>query len=259
MSDGDTINSAAITTGYLCFGTKLGIVHLVSFQQASPHYSPLRSFQTFPNQPINSVTLYYHLNQLIAASCYDNGHVVYLTIGGDSKQSTKDNIVKLSDESIQVITLFKKGSNLLAGTESGKIIHHRRLDREGMSSSQLNILFTGAGSPVACLAISPCQTILAWSDHSNVRVMDISTQTAICFVPSPTGVCLGLFPCSLFWESDLSLLIGWGDSFRQLTLLRERELVSAITSAEWQTDCILCSGVYPFDNEHVVALGNLYI
>jgi len=49
--------------------------------------------------------------------------------------------------------------------------------------------------------------------------MDISTRTAICYLNSPSGVSsLNPYPCTLFWESDSELMIGWADNFRFLQL-----------------------------------------
>jgi len=62
------------------------------------------------------------------------------------------------------------------GTASGQLIHHRQV-----WFTQKNIvLFSGAGSPVT--KISWRGNIVAWADATQVRLMDITTQTAICYL-----------------------------------------------------------------------------
>jgi hypothetical protein len=42
-----------------------------------------------------------------------------------------------------------------------------------------------------------------------IRLMNLSTQSAICFLESPLGVSIeSPLPCCLFWESDCDLMIG---------------------------------------------------
>lgn len=92
--------------------------------------------------------------------------------------------------------------------------------------------------------------------------MDISTQSAVCYLSSPTGVSsLNPYPCKLFWESESDLLIGWADNFRHLELIHtqaggteETSSIFARTTADWQADFIIC-GLTSFDSEHVLLLG----
>jgi len=156
------------------------------------------------------------------------------------------------------------------------------------------MLFSGANSPVCQIACyykgssqakSTAQweddSIVAWADLCTVRIMDIATQTAICYLNAPLGVGVAASigdgpanvlcpcPCSLFWESESDLLIAWADNFRHVRVMG-RELgaaavtedrvaseggVTAATLVEWQVDCLLCGGVFPVDAQHVMSLG----
>ena len=63
------------------------------------------------------------------------------------------------------------------GSESGQLIHYKQ-----MWFSQKNILlFPGAGSPVSSIAWRG--NIVAWADSNHVRLMDVSTQTGLCYLP----------------------------------------------------------------------------
>ncbi len=45
--------------------------------------------------------------------------------------------------------------------------------------------------------------VVAWADAGQVRVMNITSQAAICYLNSPPNVGpSNPFPCHLFWESE---------------------------------------------------------
>jgi hypothetical protein len=56
--------------------------------------------------------------------------------------------------------------------------------------------------------------LVVWADGAQVRLMDVRTQDAVCYLDIPS---IGMsplptaseFPCSLFWASDTDLLVGW--------------------------------------------------
>ncbi len=157
----------------------------------------------------------------------------------------------------------KKERSFIVGSASGRLIYHRK----STFSYKDIVLFSGASSAVSSIAWRG--NLVAWCDTNTVRIMDISTQTAICRLNAPQGVSVDdPYPCSLFWSSDYDLLVGWADSFRQVSVSADESsgaaassseshtirLRTAKTLVEWQTDCIICS-VCPFDANHVVFLG----
>ena len=126
--------------------------------------------------------------------------------------------------------------------------------------SQKNVtLFNGADSPVSVIAWRG--NIVAWGDATQVRIMDLSTQSAICFLNCPQGVsAYSPLPCCLFWESECDILIGWADSVRHVELstapggVGAPDIITARSVIDWETDCIVC-GISSFDADHVVLLG----
>lgn len=108
------------------------------------------------------------------------------------------------------------------------------------------------------------RSLVAWADLTTVRLMDISTQTAICRVAAPHGVLPddGIF-CRLMFRSDQELLIAWGASFKVLhieaasddskAIVGSGYHISATTVVEWYTDSII-SAFYTFDREHICLL-----
>ena len=120
-------------------------------------------------------------------------------------------------------------------------------------------LFNGADSAVTTIAWRG--NVVAWGDATQVRIMDLATQSAICFLNCPQGVSTyNPLPCSLFWESESDLFIGWADSVRHVELSiatggpGESEIVTARSVVDWETDCIVC-GISSFDADHMIILG----
>ena len=140
------------------------------------------------------------------------------------------------------------------GSVTGQLIYHRTV----WFSQKNVVLFNGADSAVTTIAWRG--DIVAWADSTQVRIMDLSTQTAICFLNCPQGVSTyNPLPCCLFWESERDLLIGWADSVRQIELSSTQgsngaEVITARSVVDWETDFIVC-GISPFDADHVVVLG----
>jgi hypothetical protein len=138
---------------------------------------------------------------------------------------------------------------------TGQLIYHRTV-----WFSQKNVtLFNGADSPVSVIAWRG--NIVAWGDATQVRIMDLSTQSAICFLNCPQGVsAYSRLPCCLFWESECDILIGWADSVRHVELsttlggVGAPDIITARSVIDWETDCIVC-GISSFDADHVVLLG----
>ena len=120
-------------------------------------------------------------------------------------------------------------------------------------------LFNGADSAVTTIAWRG--NVVAWGDATQVRIMDLATQSAICFLNCPQGVSTySPLPCCLFWESESDLYIGWADSIRHVELSiatggpGESEVVTARSVVDWETDCIVC-GLSSFDAYHMIILG----
>ena len=138
---------------------------------------------------------------------------------------------------------------------TGQLIYHKTI-----WFTQKNVtLFNGADSAVTTIAWRG--NVVAWGDATQVRIMDLATQSAICFLNCPQGVSTySPLPCCLFWESESDLYIGWADSIRHVELSiatggpGESEVVTARSVVDWETDCIVC-GLSSFDADHMIILG----
>lgn len=154
-----------------------------------------------------------------------------------------------------------------SGTETGQLIYRRHSWPAAATSykdKDQKELFPGCGSAVT--SVTWRGSVVAWADSSHVRLMEVHSQTAICYLNCPPNIGVNNpFPCSLFWYTDMDLLIGWADSFRQLHLVQTGLPASSSSSpasvslrarltADWVTDSIICS-VSSFDKDHALLLG----
>ncbi|XP_073534361.1 vacuolar protein sorting-associated protein 41 homolog [Phyllobates terribilis] len=56
---------------------------------------------------------------------------------------------------------------------------------------------------------------IAWSNNMGVKILDIITRQRITNVPrDDTSLRPDMYPCSLFWKDNLTLVIGWGKSVK---------------------------------------------
>ncbi|CAM9127471.1 unnamed protein product, partial [Ectocarpus fasciculatus] len=269
----DKISTVTIEENAIILGTLRGYVHVVSFTGHT-----IRSFKAH-NYAVKSVSV--DNVGLSVASCSNDGNAVLYALGELDVQEIKVNLNQsLQCICVDKVSLSKKDRSFIVGCESGQLIHHKQM----WFSKKNVLLFPGANSPVT--AISWRGNVVAWADANHVRLMDVTTQTGLCYVSSPQGVGIhNPFPCHLYWETDCDLLIGWADSFRHLRLYREggggpnsqasgsfstdtssvsgtpsgaspavASTITARTIADWQTDCIIC-GVSSFDIDHIAILG----
>lgn len=93
---------------------------------------------------------------------------------------------------------------------------------------------------------------IAWSNDRGVRIYDTHLSQRVAFIPraekSPRA---DLFPCSLYWQSDTTLLIAWAD-FIKVVKLRERRRPRPPTKEGDASDTASISSVNP-----LASMGNL--
>lgn len=249
MLSSERITAARIETNAIVLGTEEGFVHVLSFAGQL-----IKSFKAH-DRPVNDISVDNH--GLTIASCSDNGTVVIHSIGPDED---RESVVHMS-EPLKAVCVeddgaTKRDKSFIVGGASGQLTLHRTT----WFAQKNVVLFQGADSAVQ--TISWRGYLVAWADASQVRLMDISTQSAICYLDAPSGVgASNPFPCALFWKSESDLFVTWADSFRHIELTATGPSLAggvrdtiARTVADWQADFIIC-GASSFDADLVILLG----
>lgn len=252
----DKISAITVGENALVIGTFEGLIHVTSFTGQT-----IKTYKVH-NKRINDLSL--DNFGIILLSCSDNGTVVIQSLDpSDEKETVIHFNEPLISIAIEDDITVKRERSFVVGGVSGQLVYHRQV----WFSQKNVVLFGGNESPVQKIVWRG--NFIAWADSSQVRLMDISTQSAICYINCPLGVGpQNPYPCSLWWDSDTDLLIGWADSFRHLRLVSTplggnnvdvtstlpSIETSATTVAEWQSDSIIC-GLASMDVDHILILG----
>lgn len=266
----DRVSSSVLTHDSIIIGTDSGYIYIINLTGGQIS----RTFKSH-DRPVNCISVD-RQNQIIA-SCSDNGTAVVASYS-HSNYDTKENIIHFPEQ-IKAICLEdssnnsnsnsgsnsnKKDRSFIVGCVSGKLIYYQS---QWFAHKNI-VLFKGSNTSVTAIAWK--YNFVAWSDAQQVRIMDISTQSAICYISCPLGVDIDHpLPCTLFWETSSDLLIGWADTFRHVELKPSHSNIDmssnhsndsvemvAKTVVTWQSDCIIC-GLSTFDRKHIVMLGYL--
>ena len=130
------------------------------------------------------------------------------------------------------------------GTAEGRVTVRRR----GWLTTADTVLHAGRGS-VSSSAWRG--TLLAWTDATGIMIADPETGEKVWHydAPSATG------PVSLAYETESSLVCGWGDCVMLVSLAAAPPGSSrtASVAAQWRVSAAII-GVSPFDRDHVALL-----
>ncbi|KAE8225005.1 hypothetical protein CF319_g2185 [Tilletia indica] len=73
--------------------------------------------------------------------------------------------------------------------------------------------------------------LIAWANDRGVRIYNTTTQSRITFIPAPsTDIRADLYRCTLFWQDDSTLIIGWGEVIKIATIKERRTRQSSSSS-----------------------------
>ncbi|KAK0565354.1 Vacuolar protein sorting-associated protein 41 [Tilletia horrida] len=66
--------------------------------------------------------------------------------------------------------------------------------------------------------------LIAWANDRGVRIYSTATQSRITFIPAPSAdIRADLYRCTLFWQDDTTLIIGWGEVIK-IASIKERRV-----------------------------------
>ncbi|KAM3928991.1 vacuolar protein sorting-associated protein 41 homolog [Leptodactylus fuscus] len=101
--------------------------------------------------------------------------------------------------------------------------------------------------------------LIAWANDSGVKIIDVMTRQRISNVPREDKTLRpDMYPCSLFWKDNLTLVIGWGKSVKICSVKERhasemRDLPSRYVEIVSQFDTeFFISGVAPLCDQFVM-------
>ncbi|CAD6885830.1 unnamed protein product [Tilletia controversa] len=73
--------------------------------------------------------------------------------------------------------------------------------------------------------------LIAWANDRGVRIYNTATQSRITFIPAPSpDIRADLYRCTLFWQDDTTLIIGWGEVIKIATIKERRSRQASSSS-----------------------------
>ena len=145
----------------------------------------------------------------------------------------------------------KREKTIVVGLEDGRMIVTRR----GWLGRRDTVVHQSVSGRIEALAWFG--SLVAVADETGVKVINVVTGDRLAHVDRPKGgfsklYRVGEIKCCLSFESDRSLLIGWGDCIMNLVI--EGTTGKACCSWAWALDACCC-GVMPIDKGHIGVLG----
>jgi hypothetical protein len=132
----------------------------------------------------------------------------------------------------------------VCGGQAGSLVMHEK----GWLGHKETILHSGEG-PV--YAVRWRARLVAWANDLGVKIYDTESASRITFIERPQGSPRAdLFKCTLLWQDDATLLIGWADHIK-VARVRARTRPAANlpplvveTTADYLLDCMI-AGIVP--------------
>ncbi|KAG1877406.1 hypothetical protein F4604DRAFT_1757258 [Suillus subluteus] len=234
----DSASALAVSNNLLALGTHNGIVHIVDLTGKR-----IKSYK--PHQASVSDTEFDSTADFVATASID-GQVVIQSL------STNESYMFDMKRPIRTVALepnFAKKStrSFVCGGMAGTLV----LREKGWLGHKETVLHSGEG-PV--WHVRWREHLIAWANDLGVKIYDTQSQMRITFIERPAdSPRADLFKCTLHWQDDMTLLIGWADCIK-IAHIRERPHTATASgsssqppfiveiTAAFQLDCMI-SGI----------------
>lgn len=248
---GDSASCLFVHPHFLVLGTYHGVV-----LQLTHEGEQMRRFHSHRAQ-VTAVSADVSGDSL--ASCSNDGRVVVYDVSSKAKAAEKP-WVRNFHHPVKAVALDPQFSErrekvFVSGGSAGKFV----MNKKGWFSSQETELHRGEG-PITTIAWrSPA--LIAWANSCGVKIFDNDKAQRIAYIDRPkksgnAGEDMAeAAGCSLVWESDDTLIIGWAQTVKIVKVLRrsKRDLLAdpsllpkyAQVILWYETDFLIC-GIAPF-------------
>ncbi|KAJ8501707.1 hypothetical protein ONZ51_g465 [Trametes cubensis] len=233
----DSASMLAYANQRLALGTHGGMLHILDL--SGQHIKSFTAHSASVSDISMDVT-----GDFIATASID-GQVVVHSLSGAEAPSFN---LKRPVRTVALEPNFAKSGSrsVISGGMAGNLILHEK----GWLGYKETTLHSGEG-PV--WQVRWRNNLIAWANDIGVKIYDTQSQTRITFIDRPPdSPRADLFKCTLHWQDDSTLLIGWADQIK-VARIRTRPRKSPSTSnipliveitAVFQLDCMV-SGIVP--------------
>ncbi|KDN51156.1 hypothetical protein RSAG8_00785, partial [Rhizoctonia solani AG-8 WAC10335] len=233
----DSACALAISDSVILLGTHNGIVHILDFNGTRQRsYRPHTA--TITDMSVDTT------GDFVATASIDGQVVIH-------SMSTPESYGFNLKRPMRTIALEPgfghRGSRaFVCGGLAGTLVLHEK----GWLGHKETTLHSGGEGPVWASAWRT--TLIAWACDTGVRLYDTSSSTRVAYLDRPTNSPRAdLFRCTLRWQDDVTLLVGWAD-YIKVARVRQRGEGATINSstitievlAVLQVDCMI-AGLSP--------------
>ncbi|KAI9069075.1 vacuolar protein sorting-associated protein 41 [Trametes sanguinea] len=197
--------------------------------------------------------------EFIATASIDGQVVVHSLSGAETPSFNMKRPVR----TVALEPNFAKSStrSLVSGGMAGNLVLHEK----GWLGYKETILHSGEG-PI--WQVRWRDNLIAWANDLGVKIYDTHSQSRITFIERPAdSPRADLFKCTLHWQDESTLLIGWADQIK-VARIRARPRKSSSASnlppllveitAVFQLDCMI-AGIVPHPLSHSASSSNSLI
>ncbi|XP_055277135.1 vacuolar protein sorting-associated protein 41 homolog isoform X2 [Moschus berezovskii] len=194
----DAASCMTVHDKFLALGTHYGKVYLLDVQG-----NITQKFDVSPVK-INQVSLDESGEHM--GVCAEDGKVqVFGLYSGEEFHETFDCPIKI----IAVHPHFVRSSCKQFVTGGKKLL---LFERSWMSRWKSSVLHEGEGN---IRSVKWRGHLIAWANNMGVKIFDITSKQRITNVPrDDISLRPDMYPCSLCWKDDVTLIIGWGTSVK---------------------------------------------
>ncbi|KAK2464836.1 hypothetical protein APHAL10511_003135 [Amanita phalloides] len=215
----DSASALAIVNRIMALGTHAGIVHILDLTG--------QRIKSFKPHMASIVDISMDATGDFVATASIDGQVVIHSLS--TPESYRFDM-KRPMRTVAMEPNFGKRSSraFVCGGLSGRLVLRER----GWIGHKETILHVGEG-PI--WQVRWRSKFIAWADDFGVKIYDSQSQTRFATIDRPAnGPRADLFKCSLFWQDDSTLLIGWADAIK-VARIRARPRSSAVNPAVAKT------------------------
>ncbi|GHJ85158.1 hypothetical protein NliqN6_1560 [Naganishia liquefaciens] len=244
----DTASAVAASSRFLALGTHNGMVHILTYEGTR--------VKSFRPHGASVVDIKICDDEEFVATASVEGRVMINGITSAEKYAAD---MKRPVKAIALEPGFARRASraFVCGGMGGALVMHEK----GWLGHKEVVLHAGEG-PV--YAIQWRGNLIAWANDLGVKIYDTASSQRITFIDRPANSPRAdLFKCTLFWQDDQTLLIGWADHIKiaRVSQVPVRNGMSVATAglatstqyvveitAIFQVDCMI-SGICPYEKE----------
>eukprot|EP01100_Stratorugosa_tubuloviscum_P003657 TRINITY_DN188_c2_g2_i1.p1 TRINITY_DN188_c2_g2~~TRINITY_DN188_c2_g2_i1.p1 ORF type:complete len:925 (-),score=372.33 TRINITY_DN188_c2_g2_i1:105-2879(-) len=231
---------------FMALGTSSGKVYILDFAG-----DLIQSYEAH-NHPIMDISI--EISGEFVASCCNEGKVIIKSL---YSKEIIEHSYKRPVLSVAIDPEFSRRDTrqFVCGGKAGQLV----LNTKGFFgfSSKNQILHSGEGT---IFAIKWRGSLIAWANEAGVKIYDCYLNQRITFIERlPGSPRPDLHRCSLFWQNDTTLLIGWANTVQICKVSEKLTAITGITqryvevSSRFTTSSII-AGIAPFNDSEIVSV-----